>query len=65
MMGGKSVMGKMKGTIVEIEREAGDPFQQMDADEYRMFCEQFEQDRLLEDAQDYMQTLDEMNGEPF
>jgi hypothetical protein len=50
---------------MEIEREPADPFEQMDAEEYQMFCEQFEQDRLLEDAQDYMQTLDEMNGEPF
>ena len=50
---------------MEIEREPGDMFAQMDEQEYQMFCEQFEQDRLLEDAQDYLATLDELNEGNF
>jgi hypothetical protein len=48
---------------MEITLEPGDMFAAMSDQEYAEFCEQFQKDRLLEDAQDYLQTLDEMNGE--
>jgi len=45
---------------MEIELEPGDMFTAMNDAEYQEFCEQFQRDRELEDAQDY---LDELNGE--
>jgi hypothetical protein len=48
---------------MEIELAPGDPFAGMDEQEYTEFCRQFQYDRELEDAQDYMATLDEMNEE--
>ena len=48
---------------MEIALEPGDPFEGMNPEEYAEFCRQFQYDRELEDAQDYMQTLDEMNEE--
>ena len=48
---------------MEIELEPGDMFTAMNDQENAEFCEQFQRDRELEDAQDYLQTLDERNGE--
>lgn len=38
---------------MEIDLEPGDPFAEMNPEEYAEFCRDFEQDRLMEDAQDF------------
>lgn len=50
---------------MEIALEPGDMFAAMNDQEYAEWCEQFQRDRELEDANDYLQTLDELNEGDF